>query len=864
MKKNKFNALLRKSMGCLLSTALCFSAVTAIKGAEFNAVGNADDGIDYKLADSCQEGTILHCFSWEYKDVTASMRRIADAGFTSVQLSPIQPTPYGINNGLSWYNVYQPVDMKITEYDNEEEELKKLCREADKYGIKVIMDVVANHLVYISGVSPKEYARRDHWHNSGKIKDYTNRSNITNGDLLGLKDLNTENKDVQQKVINFMDELYNAGVDGIRWDAAKHIGLPSEGSDFWPSVLDKRMYNYGEIINGPVDTDAQYDLMKEYASMMSVTDSTYGEKLVSSFNQGKAPDAKSKWMTEGVSSDRLVFWGESHDTYSNGPDETGATTRMSQNTIDKAYAVAASREGATALYFSRPSETEKDKIICGQKGSTHFTSPEVSAVNHFHNAMNGKRDSITTENNCVVITRESGGAVIVCGDKGGQVTVPNSGGYAAEGTYYDEVSGNSFTVTDKTITGTVGESGIAVVYDSNFLGHFSADSNGKEKFYKSLDITLGTKGIENTEYEISGTDENGNEKTEKNSFSDGDVITIGEGFADESVIRLTLTGTAVNGKARKEIHEYNIGSFYRTIPYDIAQRWSNCTFVFDNFNTKWDEVYFYAYSKDGDTIMDNAAYPGEKMKDEGEEFYSYILSDKFKDKEVFVIFNDGKGANISESLNSVNHTKYPYGVLYTDRFWIDCNGVSHIAPTGHNHTIIYNEKVDPTETEPGMQAYYSCTDCEKVFSDPAGLYEADPEELVIPPTGHSGSDESSADESSAEEGSTDESSAEESSTDESSTDESSTDESSSDESSAEESSADESSTDESSTDESSSDESSPDESSTEESNTEESSSEESDSVPKTGDNALCTVLAFVALITASSIILIFRRKNREK
>lgn len=47
-----------------------------------------------------------------------------------------------------------------------------------------------------------------------------------------------------------MAELKSCGVDGIRWDAAKHIGLPSEGDTFWQNVPDQTMYNYGEILDG--------------------------------------------------------------------------------------------------------------------------------------------------------------------------------------------------------------------------------------------------------------------------------------------------------------------------------------------------------------------------------------------------------------------------------------------------------------------------------------------------------------------------------------------------------------------------------------------------------------------------------------
>lgn len=54
------------------------------------------------------------------------------------------------------------------------------------------------------------------------ILNYKNRWQITHGDI-GMPDLNSENWLVQQKVSNYVQQLKNDGVDGIRWDAAKHV-----------------------------------------------------------------------------------------------------------------------------------------------------------------------------------------------------------------------------------------------------------------------------------------------------------------------------------------------------------------------------------------------------------------------------------------------------------------------------------------------------------------------------------------------------------------------------------------------------------------------------------------------------------------
>ena len=88
----------------------------------------------------------------------------------------------------------------------------------------------------------------------------------------------------------------------------------------------------------------------------------------------------------------------------------------------------------------------------------------LKAMIHFHNACNGEADYYTTDDNVAVITRESG-AVLVLGSGSNQyVSVENGGSYTTPGTYVDEISGNIFTVTADTISGTIGSTGIAVFY----------------------------------------------------------------------------------------------------------------------------------------------------------------------------------------------------------------------------------------------------------------------------------------------------------------------------------------------------------------------------------------------------------------
>ena len=410
------------------------------------------------LPSKISDGVILHCFNWKYSDIKASLSQIKAAGFVAVQTSPAQ---LNVTNQDNWNILYRPRDSKAgPNVLGTSSDLKALCDAAHALGIKVIVDIVANHTDGSLDWVADFWKNTDLYHNNGDANDGS-RYQVTHGKI-GMMDLKTEDSRVQQKFKAYVQELKSLGVDGCRWDAAKHIGLPSEGDQFWPTVIDKSMYNYGEILY-TVGGGQDETLLPEYMQYMSVTDSNYGTKtLLGSFKNGGVPSAGGGWSM-WLNTSKLVYWGESHDTFCNNGD---ASYGVDQNKIDRAYAVAAAHNAIPSLYFSRPTggNTSGPGCQAGVKGSTHFTSKEVAEVNKFHNAMVGKEDYYSSQNGACSTTRKGGGAVIVKGKGSGKVTVPNGGGYAEAGTYTDRVSGGTFTVTATTISGSVGSSGIAVLW----------------------------------------------------------------------------------------------------------------------------------------------------------------------------------------------------------------------------------------------------------------------------------------------------------------------------------------------------------------------------------------------------------------
>ena len=441
---------------------------------------------DYGLPERIQDGNILHCFNWSIADVRANLTLIAESGFGAVQLSP-QQRP-SVTSSSNWSDVYRPYDFafKDSKAFGTADDLRALCREAKELGIKVIVDVVANHIDKTTGYydpwwkTNADYVRS--WGGNANI-NYGNRYSITHDRLGDYAEINSENKDVIARAKEYVQWLHDAGVSGIRWDAAKHIALPSEGCDFWKEVTSvEGMYHYGEILDAPAPSNYE-PLMEEYAKYMSVTDNRYSSTAAQS-NSGIALRKNGEWAPL-LGMDKLVYWAESHDTYSNTAEYGGWSPNIDQAVIDRAYAAVACRDGATALYLSRPNAKGFSNIRL-VKGSDAFSSKAVAEVNKFRNKMLGRSEYFSSDGSAVSVTRNKGGAVVIV--RGAQAfSVPNGGGLCPEGSYTDRVSGNTITVTASTISGTADASGIVVIYNDSLA---AADPDAPEQDYADDKMTI--------------------------------------------------------------------------------------------------------------------------------------------------------------------------------------------------------------------------------------------------------------------------------------------------------------------------------------------------------------------------------------
>lgn len=609
----------------------------------------------YGLKDNIQDGVILHCFDWTLADIQEEIPNIAKAGFTAVQTSPVHERA---GKGSVWYDVYRPYDFKIGNGLGTEADLKALCAKAHEYGVKVIVDVVANHTDY--GNVADRLKDQGLYHQPFDVGNWHDRHQVTFGKI-GMWDLDTNNPTVQAIIKQYIQDLKACGVDGIRWDAIKHIGLPSEGDSFMKNVVDQEMYNYGEILDGTGGNDNV--LFPEYQTYMSITDNGYGNGFADSFAGGSINGSVGNFNQRNAKTEKLVYWGESHDTYAN---DGGQSKNKSQNVIDRAYAVVAGNNGATALYFSRPAQKAKNDIKFGDKGSVHFKDAEVAQVNYMHNACAGEPNYYVKGNGVCAQVRKSGAIIVLGSGSDRDVTVANGAGdgkWLKSGTYKDMVGGGVFTVNASTISGHVGGSGIAVIYNAGsiVLPPEVAFNPADGTAFSDESLTVTATPLNAVSAWIQVND------GAKQTFTAAKQFIVGADVAYGKNVTITWGATDKEGKTEtgsvtyKKVKAY-VPELGKADEISCFLETSNAAAAVYVWNNNVSPVIKYA-GEWKDAI--NKKLPPEGKSVSGKNVFKWTYDGTETAAPTHIIFLDGNGNKLTNNVDFVNHGYYVDGTYST-------------------------------------------------------------------------------------------------------------------------------------------------------------------------------------------------------
>ena len=621
----------------------------------FSMASNIFADNKYGLKDNIQDGVILHCFDWTLADIQEEIPNIAKAGFTAVQTSPVHERA---GKGSVWYDVYRPYDFKIGNGLGTEADLKALCAKAHEYGVKVIVDVVANHTDY-SNVAQR-LLDLGLYHQLGHGINWGDRFDVTHGEI-GMKDLDTNNPTVQAIIKQYIQDLKTCGVDGVRWDAIKHIGLPSEGDSFMQNVVDQEMYNYGEILDNTGGNDNI--LFPEYQTYMSITDNGYGNGFANSFAGGSINESVGNFNQRNAKTEKLVYWGESHDTYAN---DGGESKNKSQNVIDRAYAVVAGNNGATALYFSRPAQKAKNDIRFGDKGSVHFKDAEVAQVNHMHNVCAGEPNYYVKGNGVCAQVRKSGAIIVLGSGSDRDVTVANGAGdgkWLKSGTYKDMVGGGAFTVNASTISGHVGESGIAVIYNAGPIVLTPEvvfnPADGTAFSDETLNVTATPLNAVSAWIQVNDG--------EKQTFTAAKQFVVGADVAYGKNVTITWGATDKDGKTEtgsvtyKKVKAY-VPELDKADEVSCFLETSNAAAAVYVWNDKVSPVIEHA-GKWNDAINKKLPLVGKSVS--GKNVFKWTYDGTETSAPTQIIFLDGNGNKITADVEFVNHGYYVDGAYST-------------------------------------------------------------------------------------------------------------------------------------------------------------------------------------------------------
>ncbi|MCA9795102.1 MAG: hypothetical protein KC910_25010 [Candidatus Eremiobacteraeota bacterium] len=128
--------------------------------------------------------------------------------------------------GMDGYHGYWPVDFETPEPSfGSLDDLKELCQKAHQKGMKVMLDVVLNHVSY-NHPWTKDPNRGRWFHHEGKIWGRDQYA-MEHGSLAGLPDLDQEVPEVADYLIKVHQDWMNkTGLDALRLDAVRHVPEP--------------------------------------------------------------------------------------------------------------------------------------------------------------------------------------------------------------------------------------------------------------------------------------------------------------------------------------------------------------------------------------------------------------------------------------------------------------------------------------------------------------------------------------------------------------------------------------------------------------------------------------------------------------
>ncbi|KAG5666576.1 hypothetical protein PVAND_014594 [Polypedilum vanderplanki] len=243
----------------------------------------------------------VHLFEWKWNDIANECENfLAPRGYAGVQISP--PNENLVISNRPWWERYQPVSYILTTRSGSRAELANMISRCNAVGIRIIADVVINHMGAANGIgtggSTSDYNNlnfpavpysNNDFNPNCAINNYNDPYQVRNCRLVGLPDLKLDSAWVRDKIVNYMNDLISLGVAGFRVDAVKHM---------WPADLQhifNRLNNLNTAHGFPansrpfitqevIDLGGEAISKNEYTHLGTVTEFRYSAEIGRVFN----------------------------------------------------------------------------------------------------------------------------------------------------------------------------------------------------------------------------------------------------------------------------------------------------------------------------------------------------------------------------------------------------------------------------------------------------------------------------------------------------------------------------------------------------------------------------------------------------
>nr|BAA01600.1 maltopentaose forming amylase [Pseudomonas sp.] len=286
-------------------------------------------------AQSAPRTAFVQLFEWKWTDVARECETyLGPKGFAAVQISP--PNEHNwVSSGdgapYPWWMRYQPVSYSLDRSrSGTRAEFQDMVNRCNAAGVGIYVDAVINHMSGGNGGTssagrswshhnyPGLYGSQDFHHPVCAITNYGDANNVQNCELSGLQDLNTGSSYVRGKISDYLVDLVQMGVKGLRVDAAKHIS-PTDLGAIIDSVNARtgaaRPFWFLEVIGAPGEAVQPSQYFGLGGGQVTVTEFAYGKELYGKFaGGGKLADLQTfgpSWNL--MPSSKAIAFVDNHD-----------------------------------------------------------------------------------------------------------------------------------------------------------------------------------------------------------------------------------------------------------------------------------------------------------------------------------------------------------------------------------------------------------------------------------------------------------------------------------------------------------------------------------------------------------------------